>query len=408
MASVSKRSWTHKGETKTKWVVRYVDQEGKRRLQTFIHKKDADRTRLKIETEIEGQVHTPVSQSMTIAQVSKEYQKHLIERHADGAVGRGYIENVSAAFRCSIVPAIGQRKLATLVPGDLGRLMTCMREGRLSTATIRDRRATLITMERWAVRRGYIKRCILGEAVPDYQIAGRTSVSIPTKANIGAIFECLEHRPFKHSQRTARYIRLKIHLAAFCGLRYGEIVALTLGDINFDQAILHIRHNLTRFGEFKGPKTKAGIRDVPMPAPVAALLKDWISRDYVPNEGERVLTGPRGKTMDNQCWYKHWFKLLARAGLRTEEESGNRSAIRFHALRHFAGSWWLENGIPITLVSVLLGHSDSTVTLRVYAHALQTRDERSKAVESASDALRTLFLRNNSATTEVKALTVLH
>ena len=52
MASVAKRSWIHNGETKTKWVVRYTDQGGTRRMKTFPSKKTADRYGTQVETEI--------------------------------------------------------------------------------------------------------------------------------------------------------------------------------------------------------------------------------------------------------------------------------------------------------------------------------------------------------------------
>lgn len=53
--------------------------------------------------------------------------------------------------------------------------------------------------------------------------------------------------------------------------------------------------------------------------------------------------------------------MLARAGV---------PVIRFHDLRHTAAPLLLKEGIPVKVVSELLGHSDVALTLRVHAHVL--------------------------------------
>ena len=44
--------------------------------------------------------------------------------------------------------------------------------------------------------------------------------------------------------------------------------------------------------------------------------------------------------------------------------------IHFHALRHIAGSLALGEGVPVTVVSEMLGHANVSITLRIYAHAI--------------------------------------
>lgn len=53
MASVKKRRWTHRGETKEAWVLRYTDNDRERRMETFKSKKAADERRKVIEQEID-------------------------------------------------------------------------------------------------------------------------------------------------------------------------------------------------------------------------------------------------------------------------------------------------------------------------------------------------------------------
>ena len=55
-------------------------------------------------------------------------------------------------------------------------------------------------------------------------------------------------------------------------------------------------------------------------------------------------------------------RVLAEAGI---------SKIRFHDLRHTAASLLLNHGVPVIVVSKMLGHSKPSVTLDIYGHLYQ-------------------------------------
>jgi integrase len=57
------------------------------------------------------------------------------------------------------------------------------------------------------------------------------------------------------------------------------------------------------------------------------------------------------------------------------EEAGLSPKVRFHDLRHTAGTLALRQGIPLHTVSKMLGHSDPAMTLRRYAHVLEDMHE---------------------------------
>ena len=59
---------------------------------------------------------------------------------------------------------------------------------------------------------------------------------------------------------------------------------------------------------------------------------------------------------------KSWLPLLKRAGL--------PETTRFHDIRHTAATLLLMRGVPVKVVSEMLGHSDPTITLSIYAHVL--------------------------------------
>ncbi|MFM9105777.1 MAG: tyrosine-type recombinase/integrase, partial [Chloroflexota bacterium] len=73
---------------------------------------------------------------------------------------------------------------------------------------------------------------------------------------------------------------------------------------------------------------------------------------------------------------KHWKSQLAAAGLRDQ---------RFHDLRHAAATLMIRDGLPITEVAAILGHSQTSTTLNVYAHVLPGANQR------AADAMERLL-----------------
>jgi integrase len=59
--------------------------------------------------------------------------------------------------------------------------------------------------------------------------------------------------------------------------------------------------------------------------------------------------------------------------------------MRFHDLRHSAGTMWLSQGVPVKVVSEMLGHADVGTTLRVYAHVIEGSQQQ------AVDVMNRLF-----------------
>jgi len=65
------------------------------------------------------------------------------------------------------------------------------------------------------------------------------------------------------------------------------------------------------------------------------------------------------------------------------EETGLPVEVRFHDLRHPAGTLALRQGMPLHAVSKMFGHSDLAMTLRRYAHVLEDmEDEGGRAMDN--------------------------
>jgi integrase len=177
-------------------------------------------------------------------------------------------------------------------------------------------------------------------------------------------------------------------LALFGGLRRGEILALPWNRVHIDaepEKMVEIKEALeeTKTGiRFKRPKTKDSVRDVTLPDIVVEALRDWrrqqLELRFAMGLGklpEDALVFPRldGTPQSPRAFSKAWTDTAASTGL----------PVTFHALRH-THSHLIDAGIDVVKISRRLGHSSPTVTLKIYAHQFQKRDDKSAAAINAA------------------------
>lgn len=152
-----------------------------------------------------------------------------------------------------------------------------------------------------------------------------------------------------------RYFVL-FNLLYYTGLRIGELLALTWGDIDLDNKIIHITKSTQRI---KGqnivttPKTAKGIRDVVMFDYLADILSKYKRGIYKPQNNDKLF---------------ELTKTAARSMLKKHAAAAGVKAIRMHDLRHSHASLLIEMGIPPLLIAERLGHENVQTTLNVYSH----------------------------------------
>lgn len=170
-----------------------------------------------------------------------------------------------------------------------------------------------------------------------------------------------------------------VELAMMTGMRQGEICALRWQDVNLDANIIHVNHALTRVSgrfELAAPKTATSRRTIPfgarlkqtlidrkeaMQAEVAEFGGDWDEGQYV------IGFALEGTWKSPQVLGKEWHQLARVLNLK-----GTQGTVpKFHDLRHSFATIMVASGADIKTVSVLLGHADPAMTLRVYADSLE-------------------------------------
>lgn len=133
-------------------------------------------------------------------------------------------------------------------------------------------------------------------------------------------------------------------LALLLGMRQGEVLGLTWADVDLEARVLVVRKDRAKSG--KG-------RAIPLPAQVASML------GQLPRSSMFVFPRPSGQRRDSKQDWNEWQLLLARCDL---------PRTRVHDCRHTTPTLLLELGVPARVVSEILGHSTTKLTLDTYTH----------------------------------------
>lgn len=377
-------------DPKSKWVVEYTDAGGKRRRKTPKTglKKDAEAIRQKIEREMGDGLHVSSTESVTVEAACEAFLRLQEDRKKEKQIGTGAIANHKNAIDRNIIPRLGRNKFCELKRQDIEDLYRWMiRELTYKPDTARSRLRTFKQVQDFAVRRGWIKHRPVNDGISDIGKTNKENITTFKTDQVLKLLQTLESgRAHWGQARQFEMTRCLVHVAAFCGLRIGEMGALRVENLDLVGRIIKVRHNRTIWDEIKGPKTKAGIRDVPMPPHVVQLLSDWMSRYHIPNDLDLVFVTRDATPFSFGNFRAYgWTSLLKRAGLYRKDDP-----FHFHALRHFASSWMMENRLSLPDIAALLGHSSFDTTLQVYAHSITTPAHRLAAMDQMSAGLLSL------------------
>lgn len=246
-----------------------------------------------------------------------------------------------------------------------------------SPETIKGHRRVLRTLFNEAVRYDWIAK----NPVCATKIGAGNSNSCLREVPEKEVYSLTEAKAFLKAldDISAEYIfkRIPMEIMILTGLRQGEVCGLRWSDIDFERGVLRVRRNRLPAKGFvyeKEPKTKTSIRDVPMPENLIADLRkyyDW----FVEADGcfptkldEYYLAVNMYRTPAYPHTIGHWLKEF-------EQEHGFKY-VSCHGLRHTYCSLLLSQNVPIQTVSKYMGHSDSTVTLKVYSHFIPDTQDR--------------------------------
>ncbi|MFC0530840.1 tyrosine-type recombinase/integrase [Phytohabitans kaempferiae] len=193
------------------------------------------------------------------------------------------------------------------------------------------------------------------------------------------------------------------HLAAFAGMRRGELCGISWDDVDLDAGRIVVAWQITeksyraaRRAEREGkkrryrtkPKTRAGEdRVVDLDAVSVEVLRKWRKTqreerlrwgpayaEPIDEHGDLVFTSEDGRPLDPGLTYTRFIRLVKEAGL---------SHLKLHGLRHMNISLQLEAGVSETVIAMRVGHTSPALIRSTYGHLIGTVGKRAAEATAA-------------------------
>jgi len=200
--------------------------------------------------------------------------------------------------------------------------------GKLAPATIARKLAAV---------RGFLRHALGPARVPDARLAPRRGRRLPDAPRPGEVDR--ELSSLEGDSPLALRNRALVELVYSAGLRSAEAVGLDLGDVDFEQELVHVRSG-------------KGAKDRVVPLGEEAAL--WVAR-YL-RDARPALARAANDAL-----------FLSSTGRRLDTSTLRRVAAHPHRLRHAFATHLLEGGADLRTIQELLGHS-SLSTTQVYSH----------------------------------------
>ena len=342
------------GQRKTKWISLGLSEKGNKR------KAESELARLRAEFEPPKEVGD-LSSDMLFADYLLEWLEIAKGRLAHATYGA-----YQGLLKSTIVPYFRKKKL-TLRELEARHLQMFYSEmlRRVTPNTVIHYHAVIHSALKYAV-----KTDMLIQNVAD-------KVDRPRKNSFQPVFLSADEMQKMFEALRGTKLELPVLVAAFYGLRRGEVVGLKWDAIDFERNTITIKHIVTN-AKIDGKceivcadraKTKSSLRSLPL---VSNIREKLLVLREQQKENRRVCGNCYSKKYDGYVFVDamgnifnprsvtaNFSKLLEQNGLRH---------IRFHDLRHSCASLLLANDVPLKQIQEWLGHSDIGTTANIYSH----------------------------------------
>ncbi|WNG79954.1 site-specific integrase [Mycobacterium sp. ITM-2016-00316] len=365
-----------------RWQARWVG-EGQERSKSFTKKVDAERHLRGVVADLEtGTYADPQRSAVTFSTVAESWlrTKQAANRAPKTIAGyRGLLDAV-------ILPKWGDERLRDITHQRLQEWITFLATDPAARAHAkRDKDGKAIQTGLSPARVIQIHQVVsqvLGFALRAKHVATNAAdhIELPSKPqNKGlALTHDQVHRlaqAMVNAEKAVRYrsdttpaltspeaLGTMVRFLASSGLRYGECIALRVGDIDTKKRRVLVSKSVTHVrgqGLVEGDTKTHQARSVPI---LITSLAEELSKLVAGRDPDEYLfPGPNGSAMPIGWFNARFIKAVEVLGV---------PGVTPHTLRHSAGSLALQSGASVATVQKLLGHRNATTTLNVYSHML--------------------------------------
>jgi integrase len=278
----------------------------------------------------------------------------------------GTVRYYEQHIRLHILPLLGKTKLSRLTkPAIEG-----FRDSLLETCSRSMASKVMVSFKSLicdAHRRGLIAQNIASGTM--VKMAGRHEkrVEIPSKDEIRSLL----HMAGEIWPATSVW-RPFVVVALFTGMRPSELRGLTWACVDLDKRVVEITRRADYRGVMGSPKSKAGVRTIPLGPMAFNALRQWKLACPQSDLGLVFPAKQGGVIVISEVW-RAWGQLLAAIGLPPLR-------FRFYDLRHVAASLMIEQGMSPKKLQTIMGHSSIQMSYNVYGHLFATPESDQEAM----------------------------
>jgi integrase len=305
--------------------------------------------------------HEKPAEAHTFADACAEWLRYLEE---EKQVAERTLQTNRGAVTARLTPFFGKDTPITDITTERidayrahGLKHGCKRGRPLKDTTVARDMTNVSAILKRALRLGWI-------AANPYEDAEKIKYVAPAEFNVMSIPEL---EAVARAATTEEYAAL-YRVAAYTGLRFGELCSLRWRDVSFTGSTLHVRRNLpVHATEEKAPKGRKG-RSLPLVDQAAREFERLSRRGYLVGSDDPVFVGEKGR-LDYEKTKDDFYAALVGADLGHLREKPD--PLTFHDLRHTYGTLAV-NIYPVTDVKEYMGHADIKTTMRYVHHVPKT------------------------------------
>jgi integrase len=346
MASIRKRAKADGGG----YQVRYYGPDGRIRAKTFAARAEAVEFSNQTEADIgRGSWLDPKLAATPLSEYVSDYLKASLHWRPNTRIKvQGHLENY-------VLAAFGDFPIGDIRPTDVREWVVALNEHGLAPATVRGIYSSLSRVMNQAVIDGLIVRspCI-GISLPQNKVQ-RELVFLDAR-QVARLADAIPPR-----------YRALIFTAAYTGMRWGELAALKVKNVDLLKGSIRVIEAATEVSGhlIEGPTKTGTARAISLPRFLCQMLVDHLAQ--YPSKGH-LFTSLEGHPLRRNFYRRHFVPAVKTAGL--------PDGVRFHDLRHTCAALLIAQGAHPKEIQDRLGHSTIRVTFDRYGHLFPSLDER--------------------------------
>jgi integrase len=301
----------------------------------------------------QGEYGQPTSAVVTFNEAAVGYMRHLEQvNQREAATLRDY----QGSLTRYLLPRFGEQAIGSIQPRDLEAMRDELLAAGLSPRTV---------VRHLTVAHGVFKYAMRAHGLKTNP-ASSDLVDRPTVRYTGD-FDALDMEQLQALARAAATEQESTLylMAAFTGLRQGELLALQWRDVDFANQRVLVRRSYSQVSREEKDAKGHNVGSVPLMDELVGPLDALSNRST--DSDDLVFCEPTGARLNSWTLRRRYYAALERAGL---------PRIRFHDLRHVFGSTAVKV-FPLSDVQAMLRHAHITTTMR-YIHHRPGADDAAK------------------------------